>query len=136
MTRSQRNRGGRYIFFAAAALSLLMFSIDSTVVAVAIPAITRDLGSSLVWVGWTLTAYSLVQTIVMPVAGRLGESFGLLRLFFLSVVLFTVGSMLCGLAPNIYLLILARVVQALGGGDFCPFQPRSFRASFPNPASK
>jgi len=120
VTRSQRNRSARYLFFAAAALSLLMFSIDSTVVAVAIPAITRDLGTSLVWVGWTLTAYSLVQTVVMPVAGLLGESFGLLRLFFLSVVLFTVWSMLCGLAPNIYLLILARVVQALGGGGFLP----------------
>ena len=131
MTRSQRNRSARYLFFAAAALSLLMFSIDSTVVAVAIPAITRDLGTSLVWVGWTLTAYSLVQTVVMPVAGRLGESFGLLRLFFLSVVLFTVGSMLCGLAPNIYLLILARVVQALGGGGFLPLSAAIVSREFP-----
>jgi len=78
-------------------------------------------------VGWILTAYSLVQNIVMPVAGRLGESFGLLRFFFLSVVLFTVGSMLCALAPNIYLLIIARVVQALGGrGIFAAFSRDRF----------
>jgi MFS family permease len=82
-------------------------------------------------VGWILTAYSLVQNIVMPVAGRLGESFGLLRFFFLSVVLFTVGSMLCALAPNIYLLILARVVQALGGGGFLPLSAAIVSRQFP-----
>lgn len=136
MTRDQRRREDRYIFFAAASLSLLMFSIDSTVVAVAIPAITRDLQASLVWVGWTLTGYSLIQTVVMPVAGRLGESLGLLRLFFASVVLFTLGSTLCGLAPNIYLLILARAIQALGGGGFCPCPRPSCPGSSPNPGSK
>lgn len=83
--------------------------------------------------GWILTAYSLVQNIVMPVADRLGESFGLLRFFFLSVVLFTVGSMLCALAPNIYLylLILARVVQALGGGGFLPLSAAIVSRQFP-----
>ncbi len=122
---------GRYLFFAAASLSLLMFSIDGTIVAVALPAITRDLQASLVWVGWTLTAYSLVQTVVMPVAGRLGEGLGLLRLFFLSVLLFTVGSLLCGLAPNVYFLILARAIQALGGGGFLPLSAAIVSREFP-----
>ncbi len=108
-----------------------MFSVDGTIVAVAIPAITRDLQASLVWVGWTLTAYALVQTVVMPVAGRLGESLGLLRLFFLSVLLFTLGSMLCGLAPSIYLLILARAIQALGGGGFLPLSAAIVSREFP-----
>lgn len=128
---AEKTSRSRYLFFAAASLSLLMFSIDGTIVAVALPAITRDLQAPLVWVGWTLTAYSLVQTVVMPVAGRLGESLGLLRLFFLSVLLFTVGSMLCGLAPSVYLLILARVIQALGGGGFLPLSAAIVSREFP-----
>jgi EmrB/QacA subfamily drug resistance transporter len=110
----------RYVFFGLAALSLLMFAIDSTIVAVAIPTMTRELNTSLVWIGWTLTAYALTQTVMMPLSGKLAESFGRMRVFVASVVLFTLGSLLCGLAPNVYLLILFRVLQAVGGGGFMP----------------
>ncbi|HYY88979.1 MAG TPA: MFS transporter [Chloroflexota bacterium] len=111
---------GPYGFFALAGLSLLMFSIDSTIVAVALPTMMADLGTSLPWIGWTLTAYTLVQTVVMPLAGKLSENFGRLRVFLACVTLFTVGSLLCGLAPNVYWLILFRAMQALGGGGFMP----------------
>src|ERR1700704_5058126 len=117
-TVAERRRA--YLFFALAALSLLMFSIDSTVVAVALPSMKADLQTSLVWLGWTLTGYALTQTAVMPLAGKLSESFGRMRLFLVCVCLFTLGSLLCGLAPNIYVLIGCRVLQALGGGGFLP----------------
>jgi len=104
-----------YLFFGLAGLSLLMFSIDSTVVAVALPNMMADLQTSLVWLGWTLTGYALAQTAVMPLAGKLSESFGRMRVFLVCMFVFTLGSLLCGLAPNIYVLIGCRVLQALGG---------------------
>jgi len=55
-----------YLFFALAGVSLLMFSIDSTVVSVALPSMKEDLQTSLVWLGWTLTGYMLTFTAVMP----------------------------------------------------------------------
>src|SRR4029077_11055609 len=68
-----------YLFFGLAAVSLLMFSIDGTVVSVALPNMMLDLQTSLVWLGWTLTAYMLTMTAVMPLAGKLSESFGRMR---------------------------------------------------------
>jgi EmrB/QacA subfamily drug resistance transporter len=121
-----------YLFFALAAVSLLMFSIDSTVVSVALPSMKEDLQTSLVWLGWTLTGYMLTFTAVMPLAGKLSESFGRMRLFLVCVFLFTLGSLLCGLAPNIYVLIACRVVQALGGGGFLPIAAGIVAREFPN----
>jgi EmrB/QacA subfamily drug resistance transporter len=125
----ERRRG--YLFFGLAALSLLMFSIDTTVVSVALPNMMADLQTSLVWVGWTLTAYLLTQTAVMPLAGKLSESFGRMRVFLVCVFLFTVGSLLCGIAPNIYVLIVCRVIQALGGGGFLPSAAGIVAREFP-----
>src|SRR5690348_17250979 len=108
-----------------------MFSIDSTVVSVALPNMMSDLQTSLVWVGWTLTAYLLTQTAVMPLAGKLSESFGRMRVFLVCVFLFTLGSLLCGIAPNIYVLIVCRVIQALGGGGFLPSAAGIVAREFP-----
>ena len=121
-----------YLFFGLAALSLLMFSIDTTVVSVALPNMMADLQTSLVWIGWTLTAYLLTQTAVMPLAGKLSESFGRMRVFLICVFLFTLGSLLCGIAPNIYVLIVCRVIQALGGGGFLPSAAGIVAREFPN----
>src|SRR6202163_440697 len=126
----EQRRG--YLFFGLAALSLLMFSIDSTVVAVALPNMMADLQTSLVWLGWTLTGYALAQTAVMPLAGKLSESFGRMRVFLVCVFLFTLGSLLCGLAPNIYVLIACRVLQAIGGGGFLPSAAGIVAREFPH----
>jgi len=70
--------------------------------------------------GWILSAYQLVQTIVMPLAGKLSEIFSRRASFIVYTLLFSAGSILCALSPNIYLLIGARVMQAIGGGGFMP----------------
>jgi MFS family permease len=108
-----------------------MVSIDSTVVSVALPSMVEDLQTTLVWLGWTFTAYLLTQTAVMPLAGKLTESFGRLRVFLGCVLLFTLGSLLCGLAPNIELLIAFRVLQALGGGGILPAAAGLVAREFP-----
>ena len=110
----------RWVFFGLAALGILMSAIDGTIVAVALPTFIRDLDASLTWAGWTLTAYALTQTIMLPMAGKLAEQFGQMRVFLACMVLFTLGSLLCGLAPNVYVLVACRVLQAIGGGGLYP----------------
>ncbi|MBI4493419.1 MAG: MFS transporter [Chloroflexi bacterium] len=116
----QHSALGRYLFFGLASLGLLMSSINMTIVAVALPSMTRSLDTSLSWVGWTLTAYQLVQVIVMPLAGRLSDGLGRKRVFLFCVACFTLGSALSGLAPNIGWLIFFRAIQAIGGGGLMP----------------
>ena len=106
----------RYLFFGLASLAVLMASIDATIVAVAIPALEDAFGAPLTWIGWTLTAYQLVQVVMLPLAGKLSDTLGRKRVFMFSVGAFTVGSLLCGLAPSIGLLIVFRALQAIGGG--------------------
>jgi EmrB/QacA subfamily drug resistance transporter len=108
------------IIFIVVSLALLMASIDSTIVAVGLPAMMKGLDTNLVWAGWVITAYSLTQTVMMPMAGKLSDDFGRKRLFLGCVVIFTTSSLLCAIAPNVYLLIFFRVLQAVGGGAFLP----------------
>src|SRR3954464_14248591 len=95
-----------------------MFSIDMTIVSVALRTIVDDLNTSLALAAWTLTGFMLTQTVMLPLVGKLGERLGQMRGFIACVVVFTLGSLLCGLAPNIFVLILCRVLQALGGAGF------------------
>jgi MFS family permease len=81
---------------------------------------TDELQASVVWVGWVLTGYQLTQWVMMPLAGKLSDELGRKRLFLSCVLLFRLSSLLCGLAPNVWLLILFRVLQAVGGSAFMP----------------
>src|SRR5262249_49812481 len=110
----------RYIFFVCASLTALMASIDATIVAVALPQLQRELNASLAWIGWTLTVYQLVQVLSMPVLGKLSVSLGRRKIFLFCVLAFTLGSLLCGLSPNVYLLVVFRGVQAIGAGGLLP----------------
>lgn len=109
-----------YLIFAVVAVPFLMSSIDSTVVVVSLPAMVDEMETNLAWVGWVITGYLLSQTIIMPVAGKLSDDFGRKRVFLASVLLFTLTSLAAGLAPNIYWLIIFRVLQGIGGGAFMP----------------
>ena len=119
-TATGTKQRSRYAIFGACSIALLMASIDQTIVATALPTLTRELGSSISWTSWTITTYLLGQTVAMPIAGRLSDSWGRKRMFLVFVVTFTLSSLACGLVDNIYLLILFRFVQALGGGGFMP----------------
>ena len=110
----------KYVIFGLVSLALLMSSIDSTIVAVGLPAMRVGLHTDVVLIGWTVTSYQLGQLLVMPLAGKLSDELGRKRVFLTSIAIFTAASFMCGLAPNVYLLILARVVQAIGGGAFLP----------------
>jgi EmrB/QacA subfamily drug resistance transporter len=110
----------RYLIFASAGLSLLMYAIDATVVAVAFPHFIKDLGTNVLWAAWTISIYLVAVTSVMPLMGNLSDSFGRKRVFLISLVLFTASSLACGLAPNIYSLVFFRFLQGIGGASFLP----------------
>jgi len=111
---------GRVTVFAIVAIALMMSSVDQTIVATALPAIQRDLSAQVNWSSWTITVYALGQVLVMPLAGKVGERYGRKRIFLGAAALFTTASLCCGLATNIYLLIVLRAIQAIGGGAFMP----------------
>lgn len=121
VTEIGRSRGPhQHLIFLVVAVALFMTSIDQTIVATALPTIDHDLHAQLNWSGWIITIYSLGRIMVVPLVGQLGELLGRKAIFIIAVALFTLASLLCGLAGNITVLIVLRGIQAIGGGAFIP----------------
>jgi EmrB/QacA subfamily drug resistance transporter len=99
---------------AGLSLSMLMSSLDTSIANVALPALAHGFGASFAGVQWIVLAYLLAITTLIVSAGRLGDVFGRRRMLLAGVGLFTAASVLCGLAPSLPLLILARALQGLG----------------------
>ncbi|MGH8207145.1 MAG: MFS transporter [Steroidobacteraceae bacterium] len=110
----------RGLAFTVVALALLMMSIDATIVATVLEALQRGLHTSVNWAGWTITAYSFGFVLMLPISGKLSERYGRRRVFLGSVIAFTVASLCCGLADNIFVLVVLRALQAIGGAGFTP----------------
>src|SRR5256712_5730914 len=104
-----------WIIFIGLILALLIASLDQTIVATALPTIVSDLGG-LSQLSWVVTGYLLASTVSTPLWGKLGDLYGRKRLFQAAIVIFLVGSALCGLSQNMAELILFRSLQGLGGG--------------------
>jgi EmrB/QacA subfamily drug resistance transporter len=110
-----RSRREVLIVFAALMLAVLLAALDSTIVATALPTITADLGG-LNQLSWVVTGYLLASTISTPLYGKLGDLYGRKRIFQASIVIFLIGSALCGLSESMGELIAFRTLQGLGGG--------------------
>ena len=101
--------------FAALMLVMLLAALDSTIVSTALPTIVGDLGG-ISKLSWVVTAYLLASTITTPIAGKLGDLYGRKIVLQVALVLFLVGSGLCGAATGMTELIAFRFIQGLGGG--------------------
>jgi EmrB/QacA subfamily drug resistance transporter len=101
--------------FAGLIMVLLLAALDGTIVATALPTIVAELGG-LEHLAWVVTAYLLAQTAVIPLYGKLGDLYGRKRVLQVAVVVFLLGSALCGLSRDLTQLIAFRAVQGLGGG--------------------
>jgi EmrB/QacA subfamily drug resistance transporter len=110
-----RPHGGLPVIFAALMLAILLAALDQTIVSTALPTIVGDLGG-LSHLSWVVTAYILASTASTPLWGKLGDQFGRKRLFQAAIVIFLVGSALCGQAHSMVELIAFRALQGLGGG--------------------
>ncbi|BBX00546.1 MFS transporter [Mycolicibacterium moriokaense] len=108
------------IILVSCCLSLLIVSMDATIVNVAIPNIRADLGASASQLQWVVDIYTLVLASLLLLAGAAADRFGRRRTFQLGLTVFAIGSLMCSLAPNIQTLIAARFLQAVGGSMMNP----------------
>lgn len=104
----------KWYVMAAVGVSILLSTIDATIVNVALPTLVHDLNSNFPTVQWVVLSYLLTQATLMLGIGRLGDMIGKKNLFIPGFIVFTIGSILCGLAPTVYWLIIFRVLQAVG----------------------
>jgi MFS family permease len=109
------NRPSFFAIFPSIMLPMFLAVVDQTIVATALPAIAADTGN-VERASWIVVSYLIASTVAAPIYGRLGDAFGRRRLMFAALFIFILASLLCGLAPTIELLALARVLQGLGGG--------------------
>src|SRR6516225_5677777 len=122
------DRRSAYVLLAVIGAGVFLAGLELMVTAVALPSIIEDLAdpnSGSAWVelrkaSWIINGYLLVYILTMPLAGRLSDLWGVRRVFMGALVVFTVGSALCGAAQTMDQLIAARLVQAIGGGVLVP----------------
>src|SRR3954447_10128848 len=107
-----------------------MASLDATVVNVALPAIGREFDASVSSLQWLLTGYLVALASLILLGGALGDRFGRRRVFVIGTVWFAIASLLCGAAPNIEVLIAARILQGVGGALLTPGSLAILQASF------
>ena len=122
---------GKWTVAVSIAFGSLMATIDTSIVNVAMPQIRGELGASLQEITWVTTAYMIAMVLIMPLTGFLGSFFGQKRVYIASLILFTIGSVLCGTARSLEMLVLWRIVQGLGGGALQPTQQAILRQTFP-----
>ncbi|HEV8043422.1 MAG TPA: DHA2 family efflux MFS transporter permease subunit [Bryobacteraceae bacterium] len=112
-------------------LATFMEVLDTSVANVALPHIAGSLASTPDESTWVLTAYLVANAIVLPLSGWFSTLFGRKRFYMTCVLLFTISSAMCGLAPSLGMLILFRVLQGLGGGALQPVSQAILRETFP-----
>jgi EmrB/QacA subfamily drug resistance transporter len=119
-TVSELSARRKTIILASCCLSLLIVSMDATIVNVAIPSIRTDLHASAAQMQWVVDIYTLVLASLLMLAGATGDRFGRRRVFQIGLATFAFGSLLCSVAPTITMLIAARLIQGIGGSMLNP----------------
>jgi len=115
-----------WLIAAAVVLPAFMEVLDTTIVSVALNYIAGSLATSVDDATWVSTSYLISNAVVLPISGWLAAHFGRKRYFIFSITVFTIASFLCGRAPSLGFLVLARIVQGAGGGTVGfggPFHP-------------
>ncbi len=112
-------------------LATFMEVLDTSIANVALPHIAGSLGASQEEATWVLTSYLVSSAIVLPISGWISNRIGRKRFYMICVALFTICSLLCGLAPTLPLLIFARILQGLGGGGLAPSEQAILADTFP-----
>ncbi|HEU5348679.1 MAG TPA: MFS transporter, partial [Ktedonobacterales bacterium] len=105
----------KWVALLVTTIGSMMVAIDSTIVILGLPDMLQDLHSNLVRMTWVLMAYLLVSTVLLLTFGRMADMFGRVRMYNLGFIIFTLGSIACGLSLTDTMLIASRVVQGFGG---------------------
>lgn len=125
-------RRDRVVILATCSLSLFLTSLDGTIVNVALPAIQHGLHAQIDGLEWVVDAYLLVLATLLLVSGSTGDRLGRRRMFRTGLLIFTAGSLLCSLAPNVQVLIAFRMLQAAGGSMLVPNSLSIITNTFPD----
>lgn len=124
------NRQSALIVFVAVLASLLEI-IDTSIVNVALPTMMGNLGATLEDISMVITGYAIANAVVLPVSSWLGERVGRRQYFLGCIALFTLTSIACGLAPNLFTLTIFRILQGLAGGALLPTSQTLIYEQFP-----
>ena len=115
MTTSSQKPVNKWMVLIAVAMGVFLVTIDGSIVNIGLNALVNDLHQPLHVVEWVVLAYMLTISTLMLSVGRLSDMIGKKKLYLVGIVIFTIGSAACGLAPSVYWLIAFRVLQAIGG---------------------
>jgi DHA2 family multidrug resistance protein len=122
----------RWLVLITVVFGAFVSILDSTIVNTALPTIQHVLNANLHTASYVATGYILAAGVVVPLSAFLANRFGIKRIYMLSLAVFTIGSALCGLAPNVHLLIAFRVLQGAGGAALFPLSFAILFAVFPD----
>lgn len=110
----------RFSVMTSIILAMLIVSIDTTIMNTTMPVVAEELGDLGLY-AWIFSSYMIASTVLSPISGRLSDLFGRKRVFAAGIVMFLIGSMLCGMAQTMLQLVLFRFVQGIGAGFMMPF---------------
>src|SRR6266403_79266 len=126
-----RPRYNPWLIAVVVALGAFMEVLDTSIANVALPYIAGNLGSSNDESTWVLTSYLVSNAIILPISGWLAGALGRKRFFMACLSVFTISSLLCGIAPSLGMLLLFRVLQGAGGGGLQPMAQAILADTFP-----
>src|SRR6201981_2021522 len=128
---SKQTEVNPWLIAVVVSLAAFMEVLDTSIANVALPHIAGDLGASSDESTWVLTSYLVSNAIILPVSGWFVGIFGRKRFFMLCILIFTVSSLLCGVAWSLGLLLFARILQGAGGGGLQPLAQAILADTFP-----
>ncbi|HKO55017.1 MAG TPA: DHA2 family efflux MFS transporter permease subunit [Thermoanaerobaculia bacterium] len=128
---AQRKPVNKWLVTVSITFGTLMGAIDASIVNVAVPHLTGALGVTVEQITWVTTGFVIATVMVMPLTGFLARLFGQKRVYLASLVLFIIGSALCGMAHTLPLLVFFRILQGLGAGALQPTEQAILRQTFP-----
>ncbi|MFM9827937.1 MAG: DHA2 family efflux MFS transporter permease subunit [Sphingomonas sp.] len=129
--RSAAGRNNPWLVVAIISLPTFMEVLDTSIANVSLDNIAGGLSISVDQATWVLTSYLVANAIIIPISGWLSDAIGRKRYFLISIALFTLSSLMCGLAPNLTTLVIARILQGIGGGGLAPVEQSMLADTFP-----
>jgi MFS transporter, DHA2 family, multidrug resistance protein len=120
-----------WVIAGVVSLAAFMEVLDTSIANVALPYMAGGLVASVDDASWVLTSYLVANAVVLPISGWLSVRFGRKRFYMASVIVFTVSSFLCGIAPSLGMLVMFRVLQGAGGGGLQPVSQAILKDTFP-----
>jgi MFS transporter, DHA2 family, multidrug resistance protein len=124
-------KANKWIITITVMIGTIMSALDSSIVNVALPYMRGSLSATLEEITWVATGYILSTVIIMPIVGMLSARYGRKKFYLISIVSFTISSMLCGMAWDLTSMVLFRIIQGMGGGVLIPVSQAILRETFP-----